>query len=392
MRTRTPNSLLSLSRTALLFLGLAALGMQEAQAVQEDAGTNTYKFTNKETEAATDLHIEFSHEVEWDTTDATFGWQSPAVSFKNTSGSGSKKIVLKNGVGGVGVAKGDHLILTLGFPGKHTPYVKRWWWTKDEVSEKKLGNTKSGSKRKANFEYALFPGTAAGDGIIQVDGGGQTLIFQTSAGETAAQTAARFESEILGALSHASTRQLPPAHTAFQGTSFGDPALAGQMTLISPDSNGSISVTNVVEPVIYCTAGISAIGCQALIDATGFPSATATSGFSLEVTGVEGNKDGLFFGGTSGQQANSWGSGTSFMCIVPPVSRTPLLSASGNPGQCDGSFALDINALWCPSCPAPSKNPGAGATFQAQFWYRDPFNTSNQTTGLSNAIEFVLCP
>jgi hypothetical protein len=58
----------------------------------------------------------------------------------------------------------------------------------------------------------------------------------------------------------------------------------------------------------------------------------------------------------------------------------------------DGSFAQDLNALWCPSCPKPQKNPGAAAVVQAQLWYRDPLSTSNQTTSLSDAIEFVLGP
>ena len=40
----------------------------------------------------------------------------------------------------------------------------------------------------------------------------------------------------------------------------------------------------------------------------------------------------------------------------------------------------------------PASNPGAGALVQAQLWYRDPQNTSNQTTSLSDAVEFTLCP
>ena len=37
-------------------------------------------------------------------------------------------------------------------------------------------------------------------------------------------------------------------------------------------------------------------------------------------------------------------------------------------------------------------NPGAGAIVQAQLWYRDPVSTSNQTTSLSDAIEFCVSP
>jgi hypothetical protein len=142
----------------------------------------------------------------------------------------------------------------------------------------------------------------------------------------------------------------------------------------------------------YCTAGISASGCQALVSASGTASATAGSGFDLTVATVEGDKDGLFFFGTNGRQAKPWGSGTSFRCVVPPVRRLGLLSGSSSAGTCDGSFTQDVNGTWCPTCPKPNHNPGAGALVQAQFWYRDPFNTSNQTTGFSNAIEFCVGP
>jgi len=145
-------------------------------------------------------------------------------------------------------------------------------------------------------------------------------------------------------------------------------------------------------PPTYCTAGTSASGCNASIAASGTPSASAGSGFELLASGVEGNKDGLFFYGKSGRQANPWGNGTSFQCVVPPVKRGGLLSAVGAPGTCGGSFAQDLNARWCPSCPKPQHNPGAGALVQAQLWYRDPLNTGNQTTSLSDAIEFTVAP
>ena len=74
--------------------------------------------------------------------------------------------------------------------------------------------------------------------------------------------------------------------------------------------------------------------------------------------------------------------------MIPPVVRTATTAGVGTIGLCDGSFALDLNALWCPSCPSPAKNPGPGATVQAQLWYRDPLSTSNQTTSLSDAVEF----
>ena len=142
----------------------------------------------------------------------------------------------------------------------------------------------------------------------------------------------------------------------------------------------------------YCTAGTSAAGCQAALSACGTPSGTASGGFELHATQVEGGKDALFFLGSSGRQANPWGSGTSFQCVTPPVTRASLLTGRGTPEACDGAFFQDLNALWCPTCPKPAKNPGAGAVVQAQLWYRDPLNTSNQTTSLSDALEFLVGP
>ena len=169
-------------------------------------------------------------------------------------------------------------------------------------------------------------------------------------------------------------------------------AASGERVLVGGYAETAYVFRLSTEPVSYCTAGTSASGCQALLSSTGTPSATATSGFTLSASTVEGQKDGLFFFGTNGQQANPWGNGTSYQCVIPPVVRTPTMPGVGTIGLCDGSFALDLNALWCPSCPSPAKNPGAGATVQAQLWYRDPLSTSNQTTSLSDAIEFVVAP
>jgi hypothetical protein len=142
----------------------------------------------------------------------------------------------------------------------------------------------------------------------------------------------------------------------------------------------------------YCTAGTSASGCQATLSATGTPSATASSGFDLIAANVEGQKNGIFFFGANGRQASPWGNGTSFQCVVPPVRRAGTLLGTGTSGACDGAFAQDLNARWCPTCPKPGHNPGAGTVVQAQLWYRDPLNTGNQTTSLSDAIEFQVCP
>jgi hypothetical protein len=141
--------------------------------------------------------------------------------------------------------------------------------------------------------------------------------------------------------------------------------------------------------VSYCTAGTSSSGCQALVTASGTPSASSPSGFALMAANVEGAKDGLFFFGANGRQANPWGNGSSYQCVVPPVKRGGLLTGVGIPGACAGSFTQDLNARWTAK---PNQNPGVGALVQAQLWHRDPQNTSNRTTSLSDAVEFLVGP
>jgi hypothetical protein len=80
------------------------------------------------------------------------------------------------------------------------------------------------------------------------------------------------------------------------------------------------------------------------------------------------------------------------VCVIPPRLRGGFLTGVGTGGQCDGTFVQDLNARWCPTCPKPAHNPSAGALMQAQLWYRDPLSTSNQTSSMSNAIEFTICP
>jgi hypothetical protein len=163
----------------------------------------------------------------------------------------------------------------------------------------------------------------------------------------------------------------------------------------STDREGNVGLSptltyTAVSVESYCTAGTSASGCAALLSSTGVPSVSAGSGFTVDTSSLEGQKDGLYFYGFNGAQASSWGNGTSYQCVVPPVIRTPLLTGVGSIGLCDGSFSLDFSAYWATAVPA--KIPAPGQQVNVQLWYRDPASTSNQTTSLSDALEFTACP
>ena len=166
--------------------------------------------------------------------------------------------------------------------------------------------------------------------------------------------------------------------------------------LVADDTNGfdDVFVRDRTDTIFinYCTPGYSYSNCAVVLDASGVPSATAAAGFIATAPYVEGQKDGLFFYGQNGQQATPWGNGTSLQCVAPPVKRGTLQAGNGTVDRCDGLISQDLNALWCPTCPKPNHAPIPGRKLQLQFWYRDPKNTSNQTTSLSDAVEADVYP
>jgi hypothetical protein len=186
-----------------------------------------------------------------------------------------------------------------------------------------------------------------------------------------------------------------PADNAHLGASV---ATSGQWMVSGADrdsvlgpNSGSVSIYpshQHFDP--YCTAGTSASGCQALMGATGIPSASAPSGgfVAFAHDGVPQN-DGLFLYSSNGQQALPWGASSSYKCVVPPLIRTPVKKSTGTIGQCDGVATIDLNAFWGK---APAKNPGEGALINIQYWYRDPLNTSGTPSSLSNGLSVEVGP
>ena len=80
----------------------------------------------------------------------------------------------------------------------------------------------------------------------------------------------------------------------------------------------------------YCTAKVNSQGCTPAIAGTGAPSASATSGFTVDVAMVRNNKPGLFFYKVGGSQASAtFQCGT--LCVGPSgIRRTPAQSAGGS--------------------------------------------------------------
>jgi len=145
---------------------------------------------------------------------------------------------------------------------------------------------------------------------------------------------------------------------------------------------------------VYCTPGTSQSGCVPVISSTGVASASASSGFTIDLTAGEGNKQGLLFYGITGQLLSGapWGPGSSStLCVKAPTQRTPLQPASGTVGNCDGNFSIDWNTYMFNN-PLSVGNPRSiGETFDAQYWYRDN-SAAVKTTSLSAGLHFALKP
>jgi Tol biopolymer transport system component len=144
-----------------------------------------------------------------------------------------------------------------------------------------------------------------------------------------------------------------------------------------------------VAPVAYCTAGVSAQGCVATLSSTGNPSGSAGSGFTLSISGADGQRSGLIVYGVGGRQALPWGP-SSFACVAPPRQRSGSSSTGGISGTCSGSFSVDWNAFIAAHGSALGAPVVALTPVQAQAYVRDPLSAGGSV--LSNAIDFYALP
>lgn len=142
----------------------------------------------------------------------------------------------------------------------------------------------------------------------------------------------------------------------------------------------------------YCTAGTTANGCVPAISGAGAASASATSGFTIAVDDLEGQRQGLFFYGldSAGFTPLPWGAGSSFLCVKPPLQRAVVLNSGGTPNLCDGSLAFDWNAYRAAHPAALGQPFAAGTNVFAQAWFRDP--PAPKSTSLSDGLRFLVQP
>lgn len=145
------------------------------------------------------------------------------------------------------------------------------------------------------------------------------------------------------------------------------------------------------EGLAYCTAGTTSNGCQPALLGFGAPSASASSGFVLSATAVDGQRSGLIFYGVSGAHDAPWSAtSTSVLCVKSPTQRMGVSTSGGTAGSCDGTLAEDWNAFIASHAGALGQPFSGGELVRAQAWFRDP--PAPKSTSLTDARVFVVMP
>ena len=162
---------------------------------------------------------------------------------------------------------------------------------------------------------------------------------------------------------------------------------------------GESSLVGLVETVwtSYCSAKTNSLGCVPEISATGSPSASASSGFTVQGAQVRNQKSGLLFYTVNGNRAAlPYQCGT--LCVGPGgIRRTPGRSSAGSAlpaSDCSGLYAIDMNAF-AGGAAGGSPDPALqvpGTLVHAQWWGRDNGFAPPCGTTLSDALEYSIAP
>ncbi len=137
------------------------------------------------------------------------------------------------------------------------------------------------------------------------------------------------------------------------------------------------------DPAVYCTAQVNSQGCTPSIYTIGSPSMQVNT-LRVNVANVINQQFGFLFWGRGPREVPLLGG---WLCVAPPIVRTPVQFSDGNPppDDCSGSFAFHFHRAY-----ALSKGLAAGDWVYAQYWSRDPADPTG--SNLSDAVRFLLCP
>ncbi len=159
------------------------------------------------------------------------------------------------------------------------------------------------------------------------------------------------------------------------------------------DKSGNAGPTAHIGPFLYnanaistyCTALVSSGGCNPAMGSSGVPSLANPGGFSVRGVNLESNQNGLMFFGTTGQNSAPFFGGT--LCVSAPLHRMAIKNSLGG-AACTGLIQYTLAEML-----ANATGGGlltSGTSVDCQVWFRDP--PASQTVGLTNGLEFLVCP
>ena len=169
--------------------------------------------------------------------------------------------------------------------------------------------------------------------------------------------------------------------------SFSSPAT----NLVSNDTNGFIDIFRIDLTCLgsistYCEAKTNGLGCVPTIGSLGVPSQSGPDNFYVTARNVRNNKLGMMLWSLA-QDSRPFFGGT--LCLHSPIKRTLGQMSGGSPtgNDCTGTYAYHFTQTYM-----LQQLLGAETTVYAQFWTRDPGFPPPNNVGLTNGLQFTICP
>ena len=254
----------------------------------------------------------------------------------------------------------------------------------------------------STLHACLWSGTAASVVDLAPAGSSMSYAYAVDAGEQVG--AASFPSQANHAYLWSGTAAsgvdlhafLPPTYVDSEAKDIwhanGTTYVFGTATTSTPGVTHAV-IWRRLPTATYCAGKQNSAGCTPSISFTGSPSASASSGFLVQATGVRNQVPGLLLYGASGRNATPFAGGT--LCVGLPFFRGPVVSSNGSTPpavDCTGVFQTDMNAFRAGQSggnPQPMLSI-PGTIVDCQYWGRDPGFAAPNNAQLSNALEYEI--
>lgn len=155
---------------------------------------------------------------------------------------------------------------------------------------------------------------------------------------------------------------------------------------VGPITNLTLEVEDCT-PSTYCTAKVDSQGCTPAMGFVGTASLAGPGSLLVTCSNVRNRQFGQLFYSLAPANVPFLGG---IRCVAQPFQRATVLPTLGDPWptqNCSGSLSFGVT-------PAFLSGQGflPGQQVYGQWWYRDPQHPDGSGVGLSNAIQFTVCP